>query len=339
MLSAKAFTSDPVANLQLGLGIELSVLPPYLYALWSIKPGAAGASVAAREAANAIRAVVYEEMLHAALAANVISSLGVTPQFAANLMTYPGTLPGHVTTGPYAYQVGLIPLSTDAINTFLKIEMPEWDVPSAQHVNSGGDWITIAAFYDGVIAQLQALPAGSFGKGTQLPRSDNPGPGRLVNVNSLQAAVEAIDIIVDQGEGHKPPPPPPPDQPPDMSYQLDDQHEVAHYYQFQTIGGYFTANQIDAATDLYPVIPNPNAAQYTAQQQQLNTAFNALYTQLIDSLQYAYTQPAPSVFGGATGLMNQLAQAAAQLRNAGFVPGTQYVAGPTFTYLGTNRRR
>src|SRR5258706_7162370 len=50
LLNASVLSDDPAVNLQLGLGVELAVLPPYLYALWSIKPAAEGASDAAAEA-------------------------------------------------------------------------------------------------------------------------------------------------------------------------------------------------------------------------------------------------------------------------------------------------
>jgi len=53
MLEASAVTDDPVTNLQLALGVELAVIPPYPYALWSIKPAAEGAGPAATEAARA----------------------------------------------------------------------------------------------------------------------------------------------------------------------------------------------------------------------------------------------------------------------------------------------
>jgi hypothetical protein len=36
LLNASVLSDDPAVNLQLGLGVELAVLPPYLSALWSI---------------------------------------------------------------------------------------------------------------------------------------------------------------------------------------------------------------------------------------------------------------------------------------------------------------
>jgi Ferritin-like len=324
VLDASVVSDEPRENLQLGLGIELSVLPPYLYALWSIKPPSEGASDAAVEAANSIRAVAYEEMLHAGLVGNVLNALRSKPQVTANLMTYPGPLPGHTSDPKYAFDVGLAPLSADTVATFMLIERPDW-VPPAQVANG---WITIGEFYEKVRKQLAGLPAGSFGGGCQVPLGDNPGPGQMVQVDSLKAALDAIETVVEQGEGHRPPPdnaPPP---------EIDDDHEVAHYYQFLTIHQYLKAGRIDATRDLYPVIENPDAAIYSAAQQQANTDFNTIYTALLDSLQATFESSAPRAFGQPTDLMTELEHAAAVLRDLGPVPGTNTVAGPTFEYLG-----
>jgi hypothetical protein len=331
LLNASVLSDDPAVNLQLGLGVELAVLPPYLYALWSIKPAAEGASDAAVEAARTIRAVAYEEMLHAALVGNVLNALGAQPRLTKFLMRYPGPLPGHTTKPPYAYDVGLGSLSPATVETFMRIELPEWDEVEGPTANADGGWITIGQFYDAVENQLRELPAGAFGNGRQLPLGDNPGPGRLLDVVDLPSALEAIATIVDQGEGHKPESRKPADRP---GSEDDDDHEVAHYYQFKTIATYFKTRLIDAARDLYPVIANPDAARYTSAQQAANTQFNTVYTALLNSLQTMFTSRVPRAFGESTKLMNQLAHLAAVLRGCGNVPGTAFVAGPTFEYLG-----
>ena len=88
--------------------------------------------------------------------------------------------------------------------TFMQIEQPEWDVPTAQSVGGSGEWITVAAFYRALKIQLAQVPIGSFGDRHQLARTDNPGPGRLNAVVDLASALQAIDTVVDQGEGHEP---------------------------------------------------------------------------------------------------------------------------------------
>jgi ferritin-like protein len=326
VLNASALSEDPARNLQLALGVELGVLPPYLYALWSIRPPAEGASVGAAEAAYIIRTVVYEEMLHAGLVANVLNALGVRPEVTAHLMSYPCPLPGHVTTPPWGYDVGLAALGVDAVETFLRIECPEWD-PLPDQRSRG--WITIGEFYETIGRQLRELPAGAFDGGRQVPLSNNPGSGEMVAVVDLESALEAIDTVVDQGEGHRP------KHAVDAAAESDDDHEVAHYYQFKTLAGYFTSGLIDAGRDLHPVIADPCAERYSPQQQAANQAFNEAYTALLDDLQATLGSGAPRMFGAPTKLMVELEQRAAVLRNAGSVPGTGRVAGPTFEYLGS----
>jgi hypothetical protein len=325
VLHALAISEDPVENLQLGLGLELSVLPPYLYALWSIKPRSEGASGAAVEASNVLRVVAYEEMLHVGLLANILNALGAAPCLTRYLMRYPGSLPGHVTKGRYAFEVGLRPLSREAVDTYLRIERPEWEPLPPQDLREG-DWKTIGEFYDVLKKQLSALPAKDFGHGRQVPARDNPGSGRLIGVSDLDSALEAINIIVDQGEGHRPKE--------REATELNYYHEVAHYFQFKAIEHYFDGKPpIDPERDVYPVIANPDAARYSAKQQAASRDFNKRYTALIDALQSALTLPAPGVWGVPTQLMTGLAHAAAVLRNCGKIPGEDCVAGPTFEYL------
>ena len=327
------FDTDPMANLQLALAIELAVLPPYLYACWSIKPPSLGAGDAAVEASRTIRSVLYQEMLHIAAVVNILHALGARPDFIGQPMKYPGYLPGHVTTGKYAFKVSLCRLSSATIKMFQRIELPEWDAPDPA---PGDDWITIAGFYEIIKAQLKRLPDSAFQHGRQLPIHDNPAPGYLQPVTNLKSALLAIDAVILQGEGHRPKNP---GQPPTAPEMDDDAREVAHYYKFATIGGYFEPTPpapplIDPDRDLYAVIDNPGVAhRFSDPQAQANLHFNRLYSQLLDALQVTVGGAEPEVFGIATRLMGRLEQAVAMLRNAGFVPGTQFFAGPTFEYI------
>src|SRR6187401_1377068 len=76
-------------HLQWAIEIEHSIIPPYLCALYSIKPGTN------REAVEAITSVFIEEMLHMTLAANVLNAVGGAPRLDAAdfLPRYPMNLP------------------------------------------------------------------------------------------------------------------------------------------------------------------------------------------------------------------------------------------------------
>jgi hypothetical protein len=64
------------AHLQWALELEHSTIPPYLCALYSIPEGSNP------EAAEVVRSVFMEEMLHMTLVANVLNAVGGSPEGA-----------------------------------------------------------------------------------------------------------------------------------------------------------------------------------------------------------------------------------------------------------------
>jgi rubrerythrin len=69
--------ADLRRHLQWAVEIEHSTIPPYEYALWSVVD-------AESPAATSIKYVVREEMLHTALAANLLTAVGGTPRFTGS---------------------------------------------------------------------------------------------------------------------------------------------------------------------------------------------------------------------------------------------------------------
>ncbi|XP_077864710.1 uncharacterized protein LOC144350402 [Saccoglossus kowalevskii] len=105
--------------LQTALEIELSTIPPYLSALFSIRKGHNN------EVSNILRSVVLEEMLHMTLVANILSSICGSPTLneSSVIPRYPSTLPGNVHPG---LTVSLGRFSLDLVeDVFLKIEEPD----------------------------------------------------------------------------------------------------------------------------------------------------------------------------------------------------------------------
>jgi hypothetical protein len=108
--------------LQQALLLEQAVMPPYLAALFSIK---ASRNI---EIAEIISGVVREEMLHMALAGNLLSAVGGKPQIGRPglVPTYPGRLPAPVLPD---LTVRLRRCSIEHIrDVFLKIEQPQHPV-------------------------------------------------------------------------------------------------------------------------------------------------------------------------------------------------------------------
>src|SRR5215470_9329893 len=83
-------------SLQAAIELELSTLPPYLCAMWSIRDPT---SPSGGTAYNLIDSVVRQEMIHLGFVCNLLTAIGGTPRIAEGYeknIVYPGPLPGNV---------------------------------------------------------------------------------------------------------------------------------------------------------------------------------------------------------------------------------------------------
>jgi hypothetical protein len=322
--------------LQMAIELEHSTIPPYLTALYSIKPNAN------REAAALIRSVVVEEMLHMALACNILISIGGSPSIGQPgfIPLYPGALPGGVRPD---LVVGLKRASIEQIrDCFMNIEMPEEMLKERlrrlaprRGTTPTADY-TIGWFYDQIIASLNLLSGIpvedggiAFGNADRQV-SDWNGPGTLYVINSLQDALSAIDEIKSQGEGNSTSP-------------VDEDSELAHFYKFSEIvegrklvktatGWAYTGPVIPFDPDgVYPMIDNPSQVNYPAGSRAalISAEFAETYQALLSALNTTFNGQ-PGNLATAIGTMYSLALIADQLMQtpSGLQPGTS--AGPQF---------
>lgn len=212
-------------HLQIAIELEHATIPPYLTALYSIKPGTN------ERAVEVITSVVVEEMLHMALAANVLNAVGGhpvvdDPEFTAE---YPSPLPH----SRASFLVTLASFSPETLDVFTQIEMPK---PSGARAESDG-YETIGQFYRAIEIGLRHL-CDTLGEsaifcGDPL-RQITPdhlrfdGSQRVVSVYDLKSALRAISEIEEQGEGLKHVTVWDGDR--DMFHPERD--EVAHYFRF-----------------------------------------------------------------------------------------------------------
>src|SRR5262245_61460413 len=109
---------DAITLLQMAIELEFGTLPPYLYALYSIRPGTNPV------ASDRIKAIAMEEMVHMCLACNILNALGTNPILTAP--TYPGPLPGGISGGgKEALIIHMFPFSKNAMAQAMAIEEPE----------------------------------------------------------------------------------------------------------------------------------------------------------------------------------------------------------------------
>jgi hypothetical protein len=204
--------------------IEHGLMCEYLYAQFSLKQGADEglteaqlARVQAWEAA--LIGVIKQEMLHLALATNILTAIGAAPHFERP------NFPILSRWYPTGVQIALVPFGERALRHFIYLERPEGmaldDAAGfaagrhAQPLTVGGaglvgvpqEWRTVGHLYRGIEAGLADLCA-RYGEDAVFI-----GPTRaqavtdifewpeLIAVTDLASARRAIETIVEQGEG------------------------------------------------------------------------------------------------------------------------------------------
>lgn len=247
--------------LQQALLVEQAVIPPYLCALFSLKPNR---NV---EVAEIIRGVVRQEMLHMALVGNLVNAVGGRPRIGRPgfVPVYPGRLPGPVLPD---LEVRLRKCSVEHIrDVFLAIEQPEHPVVDGRRFTgavldrsrievadtgellSASDaeldglaaWfdraeyptMTIGWFYNQLARAVIRLDrqlaeqGGTLFTGDPARQVSWPGaPGTLFRVTDRRTALLAIHEIIEQGEG----------SPHDLDADSPPvSGELGHYYRFKEI--------------------------------------------------------------------------------------------------------
>lgn len=278
-------------HLQWAMSVELSTVPPYLCAMYSIQDNTS-------DAYWVIRSVVFEEMLHMMLVANMMNAIGASPKLSGEYVPkYPGFIPHHAAGGPY---IQLQPYSSSLMSvTFMAIEQPE---PEPVAPPEGDDFQTIGQFYKAIEQGFDRCvekygERGVFGRDTGFQAHDTYfglGGGRLFEVKNLDAAHRAIKEIVQQGEGAPWPTP--------LSageerfgakeyygYRPDDTFgpilgtpwEMSHYYKFQSLAN--AAHQ----PAVWPMAANPSPALLAGYLKGLSELFDNGYTLLLLALEKA----------------------------------------------------
>jgi rubrerythrin len=199
----------PIRNVQelrdhiaLAVEVELTTIPQYLYALYSIEDQQS-------ESALLIRSIVAEEMLHVSLAANLLVAVGGEPCFAeASIVPiYPGPLPHHIPP----LMLNLAPCSDALVReTFMAIERPE----PRDALPEEDQFETLGQFYQALELAIDRLgESEDLFTNPQRDRQmadpafyepvafDAEDSGGLMLIEDAASADAAIEIIVHQGEG------------------------------------------------------------------------------------------------------------------------------------------
>jgi CDGSH-type Zn-finger protein len=342
--SARIVTLDDLReHLQWAIELEHATLPPYLCALYSLDPERNPAAV------EVVASVFAEEMLHLALAANLLNAVGGRPR-----LDTPGMLPPHPRRLPHgdrSLELSLLPFGAEALDMFLRIEQPAPPGAPAEY----DDYQTIGQFYHAIGEGLRHL---CDRLGEREVFCGDPArqltafhfrhtAGRLIAVDDLASALAALEEIVEQGEGTARGEVWDGDQ--DVFHP--DREEVAHYYRFQELrvgrryrrgdtpqsGPTGETISVDLAA-VRPMRRNPRLADHptgsairTAQEE-----FNHTYCAVLHLLEQAFNG-SPRLLAVATATMYVLKAQAQALMRMPDEEGT--TAGPTFEYVPPGLRR
>ena len=299
------------AHLLDALELELATIPPYLCALYSISRGTN------LEASTVIRSVVMEEMLHMALAANVLNAVGHTDPIQAHgfASPYPKCLPH----SSRAFTVSLLPFSDEALRTFLEIERPAPRGAKGQMHH----YDTIGQFYEAIEDLLRracdelgarAVFSGDRARQVTAERWYYGGGGAPVVVTDLESALRALCEITEQGEGT--------DHTIEDSDHLlfDDVDGIAHYFRFDELRKGRRYRPLDTPASgptgaeipidwraVAPMRANPCTDDYVAYPaiHRQMVRFDAIYTRLLLTLARAFGGE-PAALGDAVPIMYEL---------------------------------
>lgn len=255
--------------------VELSTVPLYLYAAYSIQTQNYSQWSPGLSAFRTIRSVVIEEMLHLSLARNLMIAVGGGDQLRfydrAFVPTYPSPMLHHTPE----LVLHLEPCSTGLMTrVFLPLEMPRKpDAPPQP-----GWYSTLGQFYAAIADGFKRLDAPELWAENrpdlQYDRAywNQDGGGQTQVVTDLTTALAAIDEIVEQGEGADPAGNVPLDPiAPQAGFE-----ELSHFQKFQRI-----EQGIDVIGNVWPVPVDPRTADYAGPLERLSELFDAAYCYLL----------------------------------------------------------
>lgn len=319
--------------LQNAIELEHATIPPYLTALFSFK---ANTESAIRQV---IHSIVIEEMMHMTIAANILNALGGNPSISnpAFVPNYPTNLPMGIGE---SLIVGIEKYSPDLVQrVFMEIEEPENPIIFKATADTELTYRTIGEFYMALKKKIDQLAPNILpGDPKKQVVSDFFPSDLLFPIITKIDAMNAIDIIVEQGEGTEESP--------------VGTEELAHYYKFQQLykgrelvedpaapNGYsFTGPVIPYdPSNVLPLYPNTkvNMLPLGSEERRLLDDFNQIYSNLLFGLQQTFNAQ-PENLGNTIGLMYDLKLSCQKLAEMPFPGKSGYTIGPSYEFIAPN---
>lgn len=294
--------------------LEMSTIPLYLYAAYSIKTDNVSQWASGPGAFRLIKSVVIEEMLHLSLVRNLIVAIGYGDHVEFRRRDFVPEFPGPMLHRVPKLELKLEPLTEELVrDVFMPLELPA----KVGAPPESGEYQTIGQFYKAIFDGFRRL----CGVDPDAPTPPDPakekalfahnrldlqhtnaywnegGGGAPVIVHDLPSALAAINLIVEQGEGTDPDRQEVPIHPEDpVSEQQPGLFEYPHYVKFKRI-----ADGWEPIGEVYPVPANPRVSEYPeGPVRDLGVLAGAAYTYVLALLDEIYRTSGQDVRPGAT---------------------------------------
>jgi len=326
--------------------LEFATIPLYLQAMWSIKDNMS-------PAAQSIRNVFQEEMLHMAMVCNMIVGIGGEPRIynTTNRLSFPSGLPGGVHKELFLYLEGLTDCS---LRNFMEIELPDevvdiYDFETKELVEFGQ-----ICGEDGVIGkeekhhdhEANATIGELYDRIKKLFIEVNPtmdverqlaGPLSWWVMADVDSVGKAIDLIKEQGEGAE-----------DVSPASTGMDNLAHFYRFWEIFHQKQITEIDGKFYFKDPLPRPKTYKVARipeggyQQQDVDSEvwyliseFDNTYSKLVQLLEEAWSigGRGQAALINAIEVMFKLEKYALPLMQKEIPNGNGYTYGPCFRII------
>lgn len=336
-------------KLQKAIELELATIPPYLTALFSIHPNTNAIS------AKIIRSVVMEEMLHMLLAGNLLSAIGGSVKLGKdNIPVYPLEMEfqGKVFKNR-KFDIHLAAFSKDTVDIFLQIELPDGMQPkTALFKTIVIPGYTIGEFYKEIKDDLKKL-CDEYGEENVFTGKKEcqiseeffwRGGGTPIVVTKLSEAFDAIDLIVEQGEGAS--------LPEDDTTGSFFEKDVPHYFRFNEI--YHerlykreddpmeppTGDEIEVDySSVYPIKTSCHSSDFVRhpELERLNNLFNVNYSNMLLQLEEGFGGNPSAFYTAILNGMHKLTPIATNMMQIP-IPGDKdgMHAAPSFEWNLTN---
>ncbi|CAE6429832.1 unnamed protein product, partial [Rhizoctonia solani] len=265
-------------HLQTAVLLELYTIPLYLFCMYSIDVSDGMPESAEQNAVHDIQEIVKQEMLHLALAGNLLTAVRGRPHLYGE--AYAPKYPSEVLYE--GVPMTLAPANPYQLQNFVEIEQPvdeKMDQDETLDNWTLAEYHSIGHFYDSLKRGLEELHGrlgdDIFDKDSEKRQWSGGFGGELTPISDLETAKSKLDLIIQQGEGG-------PRPSGSAEYQGDSHYEVFKRLKEQKL-------------KVHNLVPNPRTKHFEKKEHSypVMLAFDAAYSYLLWTIEAVWTYGGP----------------------------------------------